>query len=222
MVQPVVTRSQRRVERKQVGLVIVLILSIAGISFALGLMLGKDDKPLPGLAVEVAKPKPPQVTKVAPPPPPEVAVVKPEQLTFYDTLPKGHQAPLGSGINLPPEKAVVQPEIKPKEEVKQNEEAPSVSLPPAPQPKPAAALTASPAGAYILQIASFRLGDDAKKMANHLKGYNLTTFVESADLGKKGVWYRVLAGPYASREDADQAADLLQKKERLSALVRQR
>jgi DedD protein len=215
MVQPVVTRSQRRVERKQVGLVIVLILAVAGISFALGLMFGQKDKPSPGMAVEVEKPKLPLVTKVAPPPPP-VVVEKPEQLTFYDTLPKGNQAPLGSGINLPPEKVVVLTEVKKKEVAK------PVSLPPEAQPKPTAAPAVSMEGAFVVQVASFSLSDDAKKMASHLKEYKLTTFVESVDLGNKGVWHRVLVGPYASREAADQAADLLQKKERLSALVRQR
>ena len=74
----------------------------------------------------------------------------------------------------------------------------------------------------MVQVASFRTSEDARKLADRLKIYQLTTFVESADLGKKGVWYRVLAGPYENREKADQTSALLKAKERLSALVRQR
>ena len=41
MAQPVVSRTQRRIERKQLVLVVVLILAVAGVSFSLGVMFGK-------------------------------------------------------------------------------------------------------------------------------------------------------------------------------------
>jgi cell division septation protein DedD len=217
MVQPVVSRSQRRLERKQVVLIAVLVVAVAGISFALGVMFGRQDA-LPGLAADVGKPKLPMVTKVTPPPPPspKEAPAKPEKLTFYDNLPKGNQAPLGSGINLPPEKAEVKPQTKVKKVAKQGHV-------PSKQPsKLSAAPLASADGAFVVQVASFRTGGDAEKLATRLKSYQLSTFVESVDLGKKGVWHRVLSGPYADREIADQAAALLREKERLSTLVRQR
>jgi len=220
MAQPMVTRSQRRIERKQVVLVVVLILAVAGVSFFVGVLFGQRGGSLHGLASEVEKPKLPVVATVVPPPPPSpVPVVTadiPETLTFYDTLPKGSQAPLGSGINLPPVQK------KPTIEPKQNEVVKPADLPSEPKPKPAVAPVATTDGAFVVQIASFRAREDAGKMVNHLESYKLSTFVEPADLGEKGVWYRVLAGPYASRERADQAAGLLQEKERLSVLVRKR
>ena len=216
MVQPVATRSQRRIERKQVILIVALILAVAGVSFVLGVMFGQKGGTLPGLASNIEKPKLPMVTKVVPPPPPAPEAA-PEKLTFYDNLPKGNQAPLGSGINLPPERkkpVAAAKQKKPAIEVKQKNVVKPANLSSAP--------IASADGNFVVQIASFRTREDAKKLGDRLKTHNLATFVESADLGKKGVWYRVLAGPYASRDNADQAAALLREKERLSALVRQR
>lgn len=220
MAQPVVTRSQRRIERKQVVLIVFLVLAVAGASFFVGVLFGQRGGSLPGFTPDIEKPKLPVMATVVPPPqPPPMPVVTediPEKLTFYDTLPKGSQAPLGSGINMPPVQK------KPAIEPKQEEVIKPASMPSEPKPKTAVAPVASTDGAFIVQIASFRAREDAGKLVNHLKNYKLSTFVESADLGEKGVWYRVLAGPYASRESADQAAGLLQEKERLSVLVRKR
>jgi len=215
MVQTVVTRSQRRIERKQVVLIVVLILAVAVVSFSLGVLFGQSDDAMPGFASEAEKPKLPMVTTVAPPPSPVPEAVA-EKLTFYDNLPKGSQAPLGSGINLPPEPKKAAPEAKKKAVVK------PASLPSKPLPKPVTAPAVATDGAFVVQVASFRTSGDAGKLAERLKDYQLATYVESVDLGKKGVWHRVLAGPYANREKADQAANLLREKERLSALVRHR
>jgi DedD protein len=217
MVQPVATRSQRRIERKQVVLIVVLILAVAGVSFGLGVMFGQSGGSLPGLSANGEKPKLPMVINVAPPPP-EAASEEPkkeEKLTFYDNLPKGNQAPLGSGINLPPEKK--KSVTKTKKSV-----AKPASLSPEPLQKLVAPPTASTDGGFVVQIASFRTSEDAGKLTSRLKDHKVTTFIESANLGEKGVWYRVLAGPYTSREKADQAAAFLQEKERLSVLVRSR
>ena len=215
MVQAMVTRSQRRLERKQVVLISVLILAVAVVSFSLGVLFGQHGDSLPGSSADIEKPKLPMVASVAPPPPPVPEAV-PEKLTFYDNLPRGNQAPLGSGINLPqePEKTAI--EVKKKTVVK------PAKLPSKPLPKPVTAPAAATDGAFVVQVASFRTNEDAGKLAIRLKDYKLSSFVESADLGEKGVWHRVLVGPYANREDADQTAGLLREKERVSALVRRR
>ncbi len=215
MAQAVVTRTQRRIERKQVVLIILLIFAVAGVSFYLGAVFGKNGGSLPGFSSDAEKPKLPMVTRVVPPPPPTQAAA-PEKLTFYDNLPKGNQAPLGSGINLPPEQKEKVITAEQKTIVKPA----SLSSVPQKESLPAAVSTSN--GDFVVQIASFRTREDAGKMLSRLKIYELTTFVESADLGTKGVWHRVLSGPYANRESADQAANLLREKERVSALVRQR
>jgi hypothetical protein len=50
MAQPVVSRSQRRNERKQLVLAVILILAVAGVSFSLGVLYGKQS----GVAAKVA------------------------------------------------------------------------------------------------------------------------------------------------------------------------
>jgi cell division septation protein DedD len=217
MVQPVVTRSQRRVESKQLCMVVVLILAVAGASFYLGMLFGQQSGEKPGLVDDKERQKLPAVAQIKPPPKPAAeGQQKQEKLTFYDNLPKGKQAPLGSGINLPPQQKKVKAVTKQTQEVKVS------SLPPQPLPKVAKAPPASADGVFVVQVASFRTSEDAKKLAARLLSYKLTTFVEKADLGEKGVWHRVLSGPFATRENADAAARLLRDKERLSALVRQR
>lgn len=215
MVQPVVTRTQRRIERKQLVLVVLLILAVAGVSFCLGILLGRQQGRLEAIVAEEASGLPTVAQVKAPPMPADQAsAVVQERLTFYDNLPKGKQAPLGSGINLPPEPAVVA--ASPRE---QQVKPPSPTVKTAPAP---AAPPSTPAGDFVVQVASYKSGEEAKKLATRLASYGLATFVEKADLGAKGVWYRVLAGPFASRENAEQASGLLREKERLSALVRQR
>jgi len=219
MVQPVVSRTQRRIERKQLMLIVVLIIAVAAVSFSLGVMFGQRNISSQGLVAEVDSLTPAKVTQIVPPPPPQEETVpeKPERLTFYDNLPKGNQAPLGSGINLPPEQPTKAVQAKHKRDAKKTEVKPVAAT-----PKRATVSTVSAEGSFVVQIASFRTGDDAKGLAARLKLYKLSTFIETADLGDKGVWYRVLAGPYSSREGADAAAALLKEKERLSALVRKR
>ena len=216
MVQPVVTRSQRRIERKQSLSIFVLILVVAGLSFYLGMQFGKHGGPEPTLSDDLEKQTLPTVTQVKPPPKPaQTEEGKSETLTFYDNLPKGKQAPLGSGINLPPKKSS-EPQDNAAVKVK------AAELPPEPKPKAQMSPPASSDGDFVVQVASFRTAEDAKKLADRLKTYNMTTFVEKADLGEKGTWHRVLSGPYDTRESANGAASLLREKERLSALVRQR
>jgi len=218
MVQPVVSRSQRRMERKQLVLIVALVIAIAGASFSLGVLYGRRSGEGQGLSSDPDAPKLPMVTKIAPPPKPQpdVEVERPDKLTFYDNLPKGDQAPLGSGINLPPQEKA-EPEVKTKEVSK------PVSQPAKPEPLPQSATPlAAKEGAFVVQVASFRTSDDAGKLADRLKGYQLVAYIEKADLGEKGIWYRVLSGPYTDREKADQAVELLRQEERLSALVRQK
>jgi cell division protein FtsN len=194
-------------------------LSVAAVSFSLGVMFGQRNVSSQELVAKADSSTPAKVTQIVPPPPPqeETGPEKPERLTFYDNLPKGNQAPLGSGINLPPEQPTKAVQAKPKRAVKQTEMKPVAS-----KPKQATVPTISAEASFVVQIASFRTGEDAKGLAARLKLYKLPTFVETADLGDKGVWYRVLAGPYSSREGADTVAVLLKEKERLSALVRKR
>ena len=80
--------------------------------------------------------------------------------------------------NLPPEQSTKAVQAKPKPAVKKTELKPVAAA-----PKQATVPTVSAQGSFVVQIASFRTGDDAKGLATRLKLYKLSTFIETADLG---------------------------------------
>ena len=173
MVQPVVSRTQRRIERKQLMLIVVLIIAVAAVSFSLGVMFGQRNVSSQELVAKADSSTPAKVTQIVPPPPPqeETEPEKPERLTFYDNLPKGNQAPLGSGINLPPEQPTKAVQAKPKRAVKQTEMKPVAS-----KPKQATVPTISAEASFVVQIASLRTGEDANVLSSLLNLYKLPTF----------------------------------------------
>ncbi|MDX9708254.1 MAG: SPOR domain-containing protein [Trichloromonas sp.] len=164
-------------------------------------------------------------------------------LTFYEALPKGEQPPLGSGINLPPPEKPKKPEAS----AAKQEPAPlrppppvppvavtaapaasaaatgatevpaptvKVEAPPTPLPKPVAQ------GTFVVQAASFKTLSDATALRDRLikKGYG--AYVQEANLGDKGVWQRVIVGPYAGNEAVSQVVERLKNEERLSGMIK--
>ncbi|ABA88002.1 SPOR domain protein [Syntrophotalea carbinolica DSM 2380] len=243
MSRQVVSRSQRRLEKKQTLVLVVLGLVIALVSYGLGVMVGRsggdtivqedltasdriaipvpDTAPGAGTASSVEDPAAPQ-------------------LTFYNTLPEGNQPPIGSGINLPdqpPEPSVDPVDVR-RDTPSLTEEVPVAPAPVAakpkvvaPKPKPVASAPAKvvatppPAsgGAYAIQVVSVQKIAGAKNLQERLSKSGYAAFVEKADLGSKGIWYRVYVGPFATRSAADGAASTLKAAHLASApLVRKR
>lgn len=227
---PVVSRTQRRFERRQRLVMLILVVAVTVASFFLGVMVGERGSSS-GYSQQVDASYEPTV-QVAPPPLPAGQYVAPQKLTFYDDLPKGNAAPLGSGINLP--KAAAAPAAAPASA------AAPISLPasnpakapaqPQPEavkpsaPPPAPAVTTpkpSASGSFVVQVVSTRDQAEAKRLVDRLKGQGHAANFERADLGSKGIWYRVVAGPYADLATAEQAAAQL-KKQKFSVMVRKR
>lgn len=213
---PVVTRTQRRFERRQMVLMIILVMAVTVASFFLGVMVGERGI-FSGSRVE-----PPRLpmAQVVPPPLPAAAPAGPQRLTFYDDLPKGNSAPLGSGINLP--KGGYAPPPPP----------PAATVTPTPPPPVPAAKVAAPepavapprpnqAGSFVVQVAATKDQAEAKRMVEKLRGKGFAAASERADLGAKGIWYRVTAGPYGDKESAEKAAAQL-KQQKFAAIVRKR
>ena len=72
--------------------------------------------------------------------------------------------------------------------------------PTTPQPRPAAR-TAAAASGYNVQVLAVRVAADANNVAGNLKGKGYPAYIE-ADRGDG--WHRVLVGPFASREAAEE------------------
>lgn len=228
---PVVSRTQRRFERRQMLLMVILMAAVTVASFFLGVMVGERGS-FSGSRIE-----PPRLpmAQVVPPPMPAGATTGPQKLTFYDDLPKGNAAPLGSGINLPkggyapapPAAAVVPPPAV---------AAPAAAAPApvapvsAPEPKPPAAVAAAVAepapkasadGSFVVQVVSTRDQAEAKRLVDKLKGKGFAAASERADLGAKGIWFRVVTGPYSDQATAEKAAAQL-RQQKYVVIVRKR
>lgn len=213
---PVTTRTQRRFERRQMVFMTILALAIAVTSFFLGVMVGERG------SFSGTKAEPPRLpmVQVAPPPLPASVPAGSQKLTFYDDLPKGNSAPLGSGINLP--KGGHAYSAPPPPPPAPEAAAPVAKAPvAAPAPEKAAAPKVSAGGAYVVQVSATRDQTEAKRLVDKLKGKGFAASSERADLGAKGVWYRVTTGPYSDQATAANAAGQL-KQQGFAAIARKR
>ena len=221
------SRSERRSEKKQSFVFIAFLVTVAIVCFASGFMVGRNTASSPAESQVVASPvNQPIANQPVETKPTEEKEA--EKLTFYDALPKGDQAPMGSGINLPPqekpEPAVVQqvavapekvaPAIPDKvfEPVK---EAPVVKKEPVVK-----AATSSETDKYILQVASFPQPDEAGKLLGKLTQGGYDVYVQQADLGSKGVWYRVYVGPVTGKSKATTLQAKIERDFKVKPLIR--
>ena len=239
------TRTQRRMEKKQTLLLLMLVLAVSLASFTLGVIVGRRgverdlaQKQQAAEKILVAQVPPAAVSPVADnakdvaknPVAGQASGEQQEEikLTFYDQLAKEESVPLGSGINLPP---------KPPQSEK--EAVPPISLPDQPIVKIATPATVStieepvspvkesltvlpkvdPKGSYAVQVGSFTSVADAGVFKQRLLDKGFPAFVMEADLGQKGLWYRVRLGPYADADTAKSVQQLAEKMEQIKGFV---
>lgn len=81
------------------------------------------------------------------------------------------------------------------------------------------AIASTPNGAYAIQVAAFKSRNDAEHMkgALTLKGFNVR--VIAINHVHRGLWYRVLVGPYANRLLATKAQSDLVRTEHLKGMI---
>lgn len=72
---------------------------------------------------------------------------------------------------------------------------------------------------YGVQVASFKKKVDADRLRDRLRKENYKAFISIADLGKKGVWYRVRVGRFRRRKTAENLARVITKREKLKVMV---
>jgi DedD protein len=213
---PLLSRNRRRTEKRPAWMPLLLMMAVLCLgSFLLGVWIGRGQQ-----VVAVIETPVPQRMAVDPPQP-EPAKPPPGtgELTFFDTLPKGEQPPLGSGINLPPATQA------PKQEAVQSAPPASAeqtaktaaSKPVSPPP-----VNTSAAGLYLVQAASFAKEEEAQALHARLSKKNYPVYVQAAQLGERGTWYRVMIGPFENTSAAERIATRLQGEEKLSAMVRKR
>jgi cell division protein FtsN len=163
-----------------------------------------SDDSVPAPPTAVTRPAPAPVVAAPPPPKPVAAVPEtPKPAPIVAAAPKP--------VTVAPKPVVVaeKPAPKPAPVVTQTASAPPTPIvaPPKPAeaaPKPEAATTG---GAYVLQIGAYKSQDDADAawkayQAKHPVAAGYSEDVRKADLGDKGIWYRLRIGSFADKADA--------------------
>ncbi len=235
-------------EKRQAVILLVLVLVVSLASFTLGVIVGRRgaerdlaQKVQQTEKVLVAQTPPPASMSTPAATPPQESPIQPvepaaaeQKLSFYDDLAK-ETVPLGSGINLAPvEKQetakVVQPPIElPDQPIvkKQAKESPA-AVKTTVQEKPAAVVNppqtaempkAVSSGTHAVQIGSFGSVKDATALKEKMLAKKYPAFLVEADLGKKGLWYRVKIGPYKNSATAKVAQKFLEEKEQIKGFV---
>lgn len=244
------TVSKNRPKSKPIGLLACAFLLVALISFALGVLVDRFLLPPRGGQKEALS-APPQnaitpkasATQAQPgegnppvvPTPPRPAGEP--SLTFYETLPKGGKAILGSGINLrkdesAPKSPAVPPAVK---EQGGGAQKPTANLPEAKgvearrsdEPSTAAGAAvknAAPAvkvqpsqsasaakETYSVQVASSKERKDADAIRAKLAEKGFSAYVTESTIPGKGTWYRVRVGRKLDQPAASNLAEMLGK-----------
>ena len=238
------TRVERRAEQRQLMIWGGMVLVIGLLSFTLGFLVGRRSTPEVVKIEQVSAPQPipppaRPLEAVTETPAPPVAPPVEEPLTFYENLSKAETTPLGSGINLPPV-AAGQPGGSAGELYSASQPAPLKAAPPVKaaqkpqldqvmaelvQVQPTKKLLLPPvsaSGGWVVQLFASKSAADAGVLRDKLSVKNYPVFIAEADLGAKGLWYRVLMGPFMSRDSALQAQAFAEEKDQLKGFTRQR
>ncbi len=166
-------------------------------------------------------------------------VVENARLSFYDDLVRD-SSPLGSGINQPPPEETRSTAATPPLELAdqpivvrgsgKQTQAQAVAVPAA-QPQEQVAPAAAPApadpvlppvtaqGSHVVQVGSFGSAADAASLRQRMLDKGYPAFLAEADLGERGIWYRVRIGPFADSADAGVAREIILDKEQIEGLV---
>lgn len=145
-------------------------------------------------------------------PPPEEPVARPkEQSAPASPAPAESKQPETKATETKPA------ETKPAEKKTAEQKATGAPTPITPAAQPKAPQTAS-AGGYRVQLAALKSSEDAEKTIARLKSSygdllgNVPLSVQRADLGEKGIYYRVQSGPMSDGATAKSLCDSLRSR----------
>ena len=229
--------SKNRPRKQPVGMFVIILVTAVSMSFALGLLSGwvlfkpvrKAAQSQASFSPDGAKGGPASAAPSAQLQNPEASAAKVAEppLTFYETLPKGGKAVIGSGLNpkkneslpkpaagtpaapqhaSPPQPVTASPAVKAEERKAQVQ-------PPAGQAKKAASASpdtppqpATAAGKFCVQIASSQDKAEAEAIKARMAGKGFPVYVVESRIKDKGTWYRVKIGRHLTQQAAGELA----------------
>jgi len=89
-------------------------------------------------------------------------------------------------------------------------------------PAPSDAAPSDDSGRFTLQLSSFQEKDEAAEFMKVLEGKGYQTYLISAEVPGRGLWYRVRLGDYANHDEALEAKAEFERKQRIIAYVLRR
>jgi cell division protein FtsN len=154
-----------------------------------------------------SSPLPPQGTASVP----DTRSSDPKRITTLTIRPDGTEASAGRAASPPPNTSASATPSQPRPAQSATRGAPASDAPPrtAATAPPATAANAAGSG-YVVQVSSQRSEADAQASLRSLQEKfrdqfgGRTAVVRRADLGAKGIYYRVVMGPFAAAGEADQ------------------
>jgi cell division septation protein DedD len=229
--------TKNRPRKQPVGIFAVILISAISMSFALGVLSGwfifrpsrksAQSQSAPGGAKGAPSALAPQAVY----PNPEASAAKGADppLTFYETLPKGGKAIIGSGLNpkkgestqpakrapvppsAPPQQTAAQPPAKPDAGKTEERKEPGTAA--ADQAKKTPAGDSAPApkqpgtpGKFCVQVASTQERKEAEALKARLTGKGLPAYILESNLKEKGTWFRIRVGKHLSQQAAGDLA----------------
>lgn len=131
---------------------------------------------------------------------------KEPQFTFYESLQKDNILDIETPIKVG--------------ETKKIDTSKETSLtPPGIRTGPSQPARESTSLVYYVQVASFRDEERARKLAERLKGRGYPAKVVSKVIMNRGVWHRVLMGPFGNKTEANEKVAAIKKSEKLRPIV---
>lgn len=242
--------SKNRPKSKPTGIIAIAVVMASLVSFALGVLVDRyllppreqkaaADPPVQGGVSQQPPRQTPAPGTVAPPAGAPQSAAEPS-LTFYDTLPKGGKAILGSGIN--PHKEEIRSAVTakhpapPSHPVEAQPQPVARTAPPAAkgedvrESKPGAASdqagnkpggeagkeapvkkVSSPKGTFSVQVASSKERKEAEAIRAKLAEKGFAAYIVESTVPGKGTWYRVKVGKQMDQAAASDMASMLGK-----------
>jgi DedD protein len=87
------------------------------------------------------------------------------------------------------------------------------------QREPRARASMGEEGLYTLQVISYRTREEAEIFAEALRGRGHQAFVTEAELGERGVFFRVRIGPFEHARDAERYRTTFEQEEQMNTYV---
>jgi cell division septation protein DedD len=232
--------SKNRPRKQPGGFFVLLMVGAVGTAFVLGVITGwftfrhmsRNSASKYAASAEV------QRKGGAVPPPSEGQPVagatgRPQEpsLTFYETLPRGGHAVIGSGLNplkpvehaptkaappMPQTPAKPPPAAKPEEPIEAVVPSREAAKAPAKSPEPAPAKEevgkgGDGKGKFVVQVASYNTKKDAEAMRDRLATIGVAAYIVESGIPDRGTWYRVRAGRHLDKQAAHDLAGKLGK-----------